>query len=141
MDFVKSFIKLCLMKKYNVKKHMEAELPHFFHDITPYSDAGDNRRVLIDAKYWDGPKLIPKFWQRSKVKQWQYYQNHSHRKNDIKTAKYGITFPIVNLFYQFQRLANAYFLFMVILQCIDVISSGMALILNIVARAKSSYKY
>ena len=132
MDFVKSFIKLCLMKKYNVKKHMEAELPHFFHDITPYSDAGDNRRVLIDAKYWEGPKLIPKFWQRSKVKQWQYYQNHSHRKNDIKTAKYGITFPIVNLFYQFQRLANAYFLFMVILQCIDVISSGMALILNII---------
>ena len=128
MDMIKSFLKLCLMKKYNVKKHMEAELPHFFHDITPYSDAGDNRRVLIDANYWEGPKLIPKFWQRSKVKQWQYYQNSSHQKNDIKTAKYGITFPIVNLFYQFQRLANAYFLFMVVLQCIDVISSGMALL-------------
>ena len=41
-----------------------------------------------------------------------------------KTAKYNFfTFPFVNLFYQFQRLANAYFLFMLILQCINVISS------------------
>ena len=124
MDLVKSFMKLCLMEKYNVKKHMEAELPDFFTEIKICSDVGDNRRVLIDSNYWTGPKLIPKFWQRSKVRQWKTYQNHSHRKNDIKTAKYGITFPIVNLFYQFQRLANAYFLFMVILQCIDIISSG-----------------
>ena len=73
MDFVKSFMKLCLMKKYNVKKQMEAELPDFFTEIKTYSDSGDNRRVLIDSNYWTGPSLIPKFWQRSKVRQWKTY--------------------------------------------------------------------
>ena len=107
-----------------MQKKMEAELPDFFTEVKKFSDAGENRRVLIDSNYWAGPSLIPKFWQRSRVNEWKKYQNSAHRKNDIKTAKYGITFPIVNLFYQFQRLANAYFLFMVILQCIDIISSG-----------------
>uniref|UniRef100_A0A452IYM6 Phospholipid-transporting ATPase n=1 Tax=Gopherus agassizii TaxID=38772 RepID=A0A452IYM6_9SAUR len=44
--------------------------------------------------------------------------------NRIKTSKYNIlTFLPVNLFEQFQRVANAYFLFLLILQLIPEISS------------------
>ncbi|XP_070336393.1 phospholipid-transporting ATPase FetA-like isoform X3 [Odocoileus virginianus] len=44
--------------------------------------------------------------------------------NSIKTAKYSaLTFLPMNLFEQFQRLANAYFLFLLLLQLIPQISS------------------
>ncbi|XP_078262268.1 putative phospholipid-transporting ATPase IM [Rhinoraja longicauda] len=44
--------------------------------------------------------------------------------NRIKTSKYNVfTFLPVNLFEQFQRIANAYFLFLLILQLIPQISS------------------
>ena len=49
-----------------------------------FSDAGENRRVLIDSNYWAGPKLIPNFFQRSKRKKWSQYINSTHCKNDIK---------------------------------------------------------
>ncbi|KAG6939693.1 putative ATPase phospholipid transporting 8B4 (putative), partial [Chelydra serpentina] len=46
------------------------------------------------------------------------------QNNRIKTSKYNIlTFLPVNLFEQFQRVANAYFLFLLILQLIPEISS------------------
>uniref|UniRef100_A0A8C4YP15 Phospholipid-transporting ATPase n=1 Tax=Gopherus evgoodei TaxID=1825980 RepID=A0A8C4YP15_9SAUR len=49
---------------------------------------------------------------------------HSSQNNRIKTSKYNIlTFLPVNLFEQFQRVANAYFLFLLILQLIPEISS------------------
>ncbi|XP_077202753.1 phospholipid-transporting ATPase ID-like isoform X1 [Paroedura picta] len=48
----------------------------------------------------------------------------NYAKNSIKTAKYNLlTFLPLNLFEQFQRLANAYFLFLLILQLIPQISS------------------
>ncbi|XP_054843021.1 phospholipid-transporting ATPase ID-like isoform X3 [Eublepharis macularius] len=47
-----------------------------------------------------------------------------YAKNSIKTAKYNLfTFLPLNLFEQFQRIANAYFLFLLILQLIPQISS------------------
>ncbi|KAI4876349.1 hypothetical protein NFI96_017814 [Prochilodus magdalenae] len=47
-----------------------------------------------------------------------------YANNSIKTSKYNIfTFLPLNLFEQFQRLANAYFVFLLILQLIPEISS------------------
>ncbi|XP_053154211.1 phospholipid-transporting ATPase ID-like isoform X3 [Hemicordylus capensis] len=47
-----------------------------------------------------------------------------YAKNSIKTSKYNLfTFLPLNLFEQFQRIANAYFLFLLILQLIPQISS------------------
>ncbi|XP_042307204.1 phospholipid-transporting ATPase ID-like isoform X1 [Sceloporus undulatus] len=47
-----------------------------------------------------------------------------YAKNSIKTSKYNVfTFLPLNLFEQFQRIANAYFLFLLILQLIPAISS------------------
>ncbi|XP_015262299.1 PREDICTED: phospholipid-transporting ATPase ID-like, partial [Gekko japonicus] len=47
-----------------------------------------------------------------------------YARNSIKTAKYNLfTFLPLNLFEQFQRIANAYFLFLLILQLIPQISS------------------
>ncbi len=48
----------------------------------------------------------------------------NYANNRIKTSKYTFyTFLPLNLFEQFQRLANFYFLCLLILQLIDVISS------------------
>ncbi|XP_056146769.1 probable phospholipid-transporting ATPase IM [Lampris incognitus] len=50
--------------------------------------------------------------------------SYQYANNAIKTSKYNIfTFLPLNLFEQFQRLANAYFLFLLILQLIPEISS------------------
>ncbi|TRY97368.1 hypothetical protein DNTS_033009 [Danionella cerebrum] len=53
-----------------------------------------------------------------------YNETFSYADNRIKTAKYNIfTFLPINLFEQFQRFANAYFLVLLILQLIPEISS------------------
>ncbi|XP_051548241.1 phospholipid-transporting ATPase ID-like isoform X2 [Myxocyprinus asiaticus] len=53
-----------------------------------------------------------------------YNERFSYADNRIKTAKYNIfTFLPINLFEQFQRFANAYFLVLLILQLIPEISS------------------
>uniref|UniRef100_A0A3Q4H379 Phospholipid-transporting ATPase n=1 Tax=Neolamprologus brichardi TaxID=32507 RepID=A0A3Q4H379_NEOBR len=50
--------------------------------------------------------------------------SHGYANNAIRTSKYNIfTFLPLNLFEQFRRLANAYFLFLLILQLIPQISS------------------
>ncbi|XP_048875352.1 phospholipid-transporting ATPase ID isoform X1 [Brienomyrus brachyistius] len=50
--------------------------------------------------------------------------SYKYATNAIKTSKYNlITFLPLNLFEQFQRIANAYFLFLLILQLIPAISS------------------
>ncbi|XP_071751591.2 phospholipid-transporting ATPase ID [Centroberyx gerrardi] len=50
--------------------------------------------------------------------------SYRYANNAIKTSKYNIfTFLPLNLFEQFQRLANAYFLFLFVLQLIPAISS------------------
>ena len=51
-------------------------------------------------------------------------QQDLYPDNEIKTSQYNIiTFLPVNLFNQFKRIANAYFLFLLILQLIPQISS------------------
>jgi len=58
---------------------------NYFH-LDP--DDEGNRLVWIDKTFWDGPTIIPKFYQRNeKYKKWQTYQNKNHSKNDIKTSK------------------------------------------------------
>ncbi|KAM9820172.1 phospholipid-transporting ATPase ID [Neosynchiropus ocellatus] len=50
--------------------------------------------------------------------------SYNYANNAIKTSKYNvITFLPLNLFEQFQRLANAYFLFLMILQVIPQVTS------------------
>ncbi|XP_057186002.1 phospholipid-transporting ATPase ID isoform X2 [Triplophysa rosa] len=54
----------------------------------------------------------------------EYNERFSYADNRIKTAKYNaFTFLPTNLFEQFQRVANAYFLILLILQLIPEISS------------------
>ncbi|GAB6028351.1 hypothetical protein CHUAL_002521 [Chamberlinius hualienensis] len=54
----------------------------------------------------------------------EYNAQFNYAKNYIKTSKYTfLTFVPLNLFEQFQRLANFYFLCLLILQLIPVISS------------------
>ncbi|XP_026576604.1 phospholipid-transporting ATPase ID-like [Pseudonaja textilis] len=53
-----------------------------------------------------------------------YNLQFDYAKNSIKTSKYNLfTFLPLNLFEQFQRVANAYFLILLILQLIPEISS------------------
>uniref|UniRef100_A0A8C2ZD84 P-type ATPase N-terminal domain-containing protein n=1 Tax=Cyclopterus lumpus TaxID=8103 RepID=A0A8C2ZD84_CYCLU len=53
-----------------------------------------------------------------------YNDKFSYADNHIKTSKYNVfTFLPINLFEQFQRVANAYFLVLLILQLIPEISS------------------
>ncbi|XP_072228680.1 phospholipid-transporting ATPase ID-like [Leuresthes tenuis] len=68
--------------------------------------------------------------------------SYCYANNAIKTSKYNIfTFLPLNLFEQFRRLANAYFLFLLILQLIPQVSSlswfttavPLALVLSITA--------
>ncbi|GCC34281.1 hypothetical protein chiPu_0012754 [Chiloscyllium punctatum] len=54
----------------------------------------------------------------------EYNEKFQYANNRIKTSKYNvITFLPINLFEQFQRVANAYFLFLLLLQLIPHISS------------------
>ncbi|KAH9406631.1 Phospholipid-transporting ATPase ID [Tyrophagus putrescentiae] len=55
---------------------------------------------------------------------WLFESEIARKKNYIKTSKYTLlTFLPLNLFVQFQRLANFYFLILLILQLIPIISS------------------
>ncbi|KTF81283.1 hypothetical protein cypCar_00019025 [Cyprinus carpio] len=54
----------------------------------------------------------------------EFNLSFKYANNAIKTSKYNVfTFLPLNLFEQFQRLANAYFVFLLILQLIPQISS------------------
>ncbi|XP_030282282.1 probable phospholipid-transporting ATPase IM isoform X1 [Sparus aurata] len=73
------------------------------------------------------------FWRRNshiekerhvKANAWDYNAKFCYADNHIKTSKYNIfTFLPINLFEQFQRVANGYFLVLLILQLIPEISS------------------
>ncbi|XP_073424573.1 probable phospholipid-transporting ATPase IM isoform X1 [Dendrobates tinctorius] len=61
---------------------------------------------------------------RVKANDRDYNEKFKYANNGIKTSKYNIlSFLPINLFEQFQRVANAYFLFLLILQLIPEISS------------------
>uniref|UniRef100_A0A914VDH4 Phospholipid-transporting ATPase n=1 Tax=Plectus sambesii TaxID=2011161 RepID=A0A914VDH4_9BILA len=61
---------------------------------------------------------------RLKANDRPYNEQYRYTDNYIKTSKYNMfSFVPKNLFEQFQRLANAYFIFLMILQCVPWISS------------------
>ncbi|XP_060057459.1 phospholipid-transporting ATPase ID isoform X8 [Erinaceus europaeus] len=61
---------------------------------------------------------------RARANNREYNEKFQYASNCIKTSKYNIlTFLPVNLFEQFQEVANTYFLFLLILQLIPQISS------------------
>ncbi|XP_066491522.1 probable phospholipid-transporting ATPase IM [Tiliqua scincoides] len=61
---------------------------------------------------------------RVKANNREYNETFQYANNRIRTSKYNIlTFLPINLFEQFQRVANAYFFFLLILQLIPDISS------------------
>ncbi|KAJ8287108.1 hypothetical protein GJAV_G00047750 [Gymnothorax javanicus] len=77
----------------------------------------------------------------------EFNLSFNYATNAIKTSKYNIlTFLPLNLFEQLQRLANAYFIFLLILQAIPAISSlswyttvvPLALVLSITAAKDAS---
>ncbi|XP_014866919.1 PREDICTED: phospholipid-transporting ATPase ID-like isoform X1 [Poecilia mexicana] len=73
------------------------------------------------------------FWRRNtyiekerhvKASAREYNEKFSYANNHIKTSKYNVfTFLPINLFEQFQRVANAYFVVLLILQLIPEVSS------------------
>ncbi|KAK1887279.1 putative phospholipid-transporting ATPase IM [Dissostichus eleginoides] len=69
-------------------------------------------------------KLVREEERHVKANARDYNESFSYADNHIKTSKYNVlTFLPINLFEQFQRVANAYFLLLLILQLIPGISS------------------
>ncbi|KAM6936972.1 phospholipid-transporting ATPase ID [Xenentodon cancila] len=69
-------------------------------------------------------KLVQEKERRVKANARDYNDKFCYADNRIKTSKYNIfTFLPINLFEQFQRVANAYFVVLLILQLIPEISS------------------
>lgn len=109
-------------------------------DLILHSD----RRTAVNVQHKSQPVQSAKerigrspenmaFWRRNthiekerrvKANAWDYNDKFSYADNRIKTSKYNIlTFLPINFFEQFQRVANAYFLVLSILQLIPEISS------------------
>ncbi|KAK2842419.1 hypothetical protein Q5P01_012619 [Channa striata] len=73
--------------------------------------------------FWGRNKYVEKE-RRVKANARDFNDKFSYADNRIKTSKYNMfTFLPINLFEQFQRVANAYFLVLLILQLIPEISS------------------
>ncbi|KAE8636954.1 hypothetical protein XENTR_v10003224 [Xenopus tropicalis] len=71
-----------------------------------------------------GKKKQPEKERRLRANDRDYNLKFKYATNAIKTCKYNIfTFLPLNLFEQFQRVANAYFVFLLILQLIPQVSS------------------
>uniref|UniRef100_A0A670JKR6 Phospholipid-transporting ATPase n=1 Tax=Podarcis muralis TaxID=64176 RepID=A0A670JKR6_PODMU len=69
-------------------------------------------------------KHPPEEERRVKANAREYNEKFQYASNCIKTSKYNVvTFLPINLFEQFQEVANTYFLFLLILQLIPQISS------------------
>ncbi|XP_014116371.1 PREDICTED: phospholipid-transporting ATPase ID isoform X1 [Pseudopodoces humilis] len=73
---------------------------------------------------WCAARRAPEEERRVRANAREYNEKFQYASNCIKTSKYNIvTFLPVNLFEQFQEVANTYFLFLLILQLIPQISS------------------
>jgi len=90
----------------------------------------NTNRILLTNKENDKDKES-KIESKEEINFYQFYINNNQinkekygfKNNKIDTTKYSIiTFLPKALLYQFMRLANVYFLFTAILQCIPVIS-------------------
>ncbi|XP_060764598.1 phospholipid-transporting ATPase ID [Neoarius graeffei] len=89
--------------------------------------AGCVGRKMGSALSWCGVKSKKENGQKQRhlrANDREFNLSFGYANNTIKTSKYNIfTFLPLNLFEQFQRLANAYFVFLLILQLIPQISS------------------
>ncbi|XP_056400695.1 phospholipid-transporting ATPase IC-like [Hyla sarda] len=75
---------------------------------------------------WNVKANDPNFYKQPQFMKKKYYclKTSKYATNEIKTSKYNIiTFLPLNLFEQFRRIANAYFLLLLIIQLIPVIST------------------
>ncbi|XP_017583423.1 PREDICTED: phospholipid-transporting ATPase ID isoform X2 [Corvus brachyrhynchos] len=95
------------------------------------SSMGSNCGCPLNPARDMGPRLFtyvagwgPEEERRVRANAREYNEKFQYASNCIKTSKYNIvTFLPVNLFEQFQEVANTYFLFLLILQLIPQISS------------------
>uniref|UniRef100_A0ACB8E5V1 ATPase class I type 8B member 4 n=1 Tax=Sphaerodactylus townsendi TaxID=933632 RepID=A0ACB8E5V1_9SAUR len=96
------------------------------------------------------PLLLPKEKRRVKANSREYNDQFHYANNRIRTSKYTVlTFLPMNLFEQFQRVANAYFAVLLILELIPEISSlswvttvvPLVLVLSITAVKDASDDY
>uniref|UniRef100_A0A8C2GQG7 Phospholipid-transporting ATPase n=1 Tax=Cyprinus carpio TaxID=7962 RepID=A0A8C2GQG7_CYPCA len=79
--------------------------------------------TVIYLAIWDSHRP-PEEERRVRANDREYNEKFQYASNCIMTSKYNIiTFLAVNLFEQFQEVANTYFLFLLILQLIPQISS------------------
>ncbi|XP_075040995.1 phospholipid-transporting ATPase IC-like [Mixophyes fleayi] len=94
----------------------------------PEEDGIDNRaepQVPKDCN-WQVKANDPNFYNQQQFMKKSYFcfKKSKYAKNEIKTSKYNvITFLPLNLWEQFRRIANAYFLFLLIIQTIPAIST------------------
>uniref|UniRef100_A0A3Q2D3L1 Phospholipid-transporting ATPase n=1 Tax=Cyprinodon variegatus TaxID=28743 RepID=A0A3Q2D3L1_CYPVA len=83
-----------------------------------------NQRKKLEYRIFNMLSVIAEKERRVKANAREYNEKFSYANNHIKTSKYNIfTFLPINLFEQFQRVANAYFVVLLILQLIPEISS------------------
>ncbi|KAM4832660.1 putative phospholipid-transporting ATPase IM [Urocitellus parryii] len=86
-----------------------------------HKSASDGHKQLIPTPAGPFPPQVERI---VKANDREYNEKFQYADNRIHTSKYNIlTFLPINLFEQFQRVANAYFLFLLILQLIPEISS------------------
>uniref|UniRef100_A0A8C4Z8H8 Phospholipid-transporting ATPase n=1 Tax=Gadus morhua TaxID=8049 RepID=A0A8C4Z8H8_GADMO len=110
---------------------------HCRHErMIPWPQAAHNPNLHLD------PPLKKEEERRVRANDREYNERFQYASNCIVTSKYNVlTFLPVNLFEQFQEVANTYFLFLLILQLIPQISSlpwfttivPLALVLSITA--------
>ena len=78
----------------------------------------------MKLKCWDQKPKVKEERRRIKANSPDFNLKFNYANNAVSTSKYNIlTFLPKNLFEQFQRLANAYFLILLILQLVPQISS------------------
>ena len=97
-----------------MEKHERKKIPNYSSNMSNISE--ENKTTITNKNVKDFYSFYINNFQRNK-------EVYHSKNNKIDTTKYNIfTFLPKGLFYQFMRLANVYFLFTAILQCIPVIS-------------------
>ncbi|KAM5191914.1 phospholipid-transporting ATPase IC-like [Mantella aurantiaca] len=92
------------------------------NEISP----GPEQEQTSKAGNWQVKANDPNFYKQPQFmkKKYFFFKKSKYANNEIKTSKYNvITFLPLNLFYQFKRIANVYFLFLLVLQFIPQIGT------------------
>ncbi|KAI5651629.1 phospholipid-transporting ATPase ID [Phthorimaea operculella] len=93
-------------------------------DIAPSQSIEMSYLINIAPNSWESTHFVRENERRIKANNREYNAQFRYANNYIKTSKYSIiTFLPLNLLEQFQRLANFYFLCLLVLQLIPAISS------------------